>query len=400
MNCRSCGSTKISKILNLGNQPWGNDFLSKNNIGKEKKYPLALVFCNTCKMVQLNFTVKKEIMFKNHTYLSGVTDSLYEHFCNVGEKLIKDFNIKNKSKSILDIGSNDGTFLKFFKKKKWKILGVESAKNISAIANKKKIKTLNFFFNEQNAKKINSKFDFINASGVFFHLEELDSVTRGINFLLKKKGVFVVQFLYMKSIVENCAFDQIYHEHLLYYNLTTLNNYLAKFGLEIFDAYLTDTHGGQMIAYICKKDEYSKTKKLNYLLNEEIKKKCNTFEYYKKFAKKVKKLKNKNLIFLNNAIKKNKLIYGMGAPVKGNTLLNYFKITKKIMPVILEINELRKNKYTPGTHIPVILEKDNQNLPDIFYVLAWNFKKEILKKKKDLIKKGIKFYFPINIKKK
>jgi len=204
----------------------------------------------------------------------------------------------------------------------------------------------------------------------------------------------------MKSIVENCAFDQIYHEHLLYYNLTTLNNYLAKFGLEIFDAYLTDTHGGQMIAYICKKDEYSKTKKLNYLLNEEIKKKCNTFEYYEKFAKKVKKLKNKNLSFLNNAIKKNKLIYGMGAPVKGNTLLNYFKITKKIMPVILEINELRKNKYTPGTHIPVILEKDNQNLPDIFYVLAWNFKKEILKKKKDLIKKGIKFYFPINIKKK
>ena len=400
MFCRACKSTSIAKIIDLGNQPWGNDFLKKNQIGKEKKYPLVLVFCRTCKIVQLNFTVKKEVMFKNHTYLSGVTDSLYEHFSKVGYRLRKDFNCFSKRKSILDIGSNDGTFLKYFKKINWDILGVESAKNISKIANQSKIKTINKFFNENTAKKINKKFDFINASGVFFHLEELDSVTKGIKFLLKDRGVFVVQFLYMKSIVENCAFDQIYHEHLLYYNLKTLNNYLNKFDLEIFDCYLTSTHGGQMIAYVCHKGKFKETNNYLSMITEEDKKKCNTLQYYKQFSNRVKKLIAKNLKFIKNSIKQKKIIYGMGAPVKGNTLLNFFKLNKKQIPVILEINNLRKNTFTPGSHIPVVLEKDNKMIPDIFYVLAWNFKKEILKKKQDLIKKGVKFYFPIEVKKK
>ena len=155
-----------------------------------------------------------------------------------------------------------------------------------------------------------------------------------------------------------------------------------------------------MIAYVSHKGKFKQTNNYLSMITEEDKKKCNTLQYYKQFSNRVKKLKAKNLKFIKKSIKQKKIIYGMGAPVKGNTLLNFFKLNKKQIPVILEINNLRKNTFTPGSHIPVVLEKDNKMIPDIFYVLAWNFKKEILKKKQDLIKKGVKFYFPIEVKKK
>lgn len=397
MFCRVCSSNNFTEILNLGKQPWGNNFLQKKQLGKEKFYPLTLIYCNYCSTAQLNHTVKKEIMFSNHTYLSGITKSLSDHFKYVSSQLNKKFNKNNKKKSILDIGSNDGTFLKHFKNIDWKILGVESSKNISKLANDNKIKTLNMFFNYNNAKKIKTKFDFINASGIFFHLEELHSFTKGVKFLLKKNGVFVVQFLYMKKIIENGAFDQIYHEHLLYYNLKTLQNLLQKHGLEIFDAELTKIHGGQMIAYVTHEHTKKKSDRLIELLNIETKSKCNEIKFYQDFARKINKIKIKNISFLKKCKRQKKIVYGMGAPVKGNTLLNYFRINKQLIPILLEKNPLREGLYSPGSHIPIILEKNLKQIPDVFYVLAWNFKSEILKKNKLLLKKGVKFYFPIEI---
>ena len=397
MKCRICGSKNLSEVLNLGKQPWCNNFLKKSELGKEKKYPLVLMYCNTCSLVQLNHTVKKEIMFADHTYLSGITKTLSDHFKEVADKIDLRFNKNKTKKEILDIGSNDGTFLKHFVKKKWKALGIESSKKISKIANKKKIKTINKFFNLNTAKQIKTKFDFINASGIFFHLEELHSFTKGVKFLLKEDGVFIVQFLYMKSIVENVAFDQIYHEHLLYYNLTTLQNLLLMHNLEIFDCELTPVHGGQMIAYVCHKNKKKISSKFKKYVSKEKISKCNSLKYYKKFKNKVQKLKNENISFLQKA-KKNKLtIFGIGAPAKGNTLLNYFNINKKTISKLLEKNKMRKNTFAPGSHIPIVMEDEEKQIPDIYYVLAWNFKKEILKSFK---KKGYnksKFYFPVNI---
>lgn len=396
MKCRVCGSTKLKEVLNLGKQPWCNNFLKKKDIGKEKKYPLVLLFCKSCSLVQLNHTVKKEIMFSDHTYLSGITQTLSDHFRKISDDLNKKYNKENKKKNILDIGSNDGTFLKHFKKKNWNILGIESSKKISQIANKNNIKTINKFFNFQLAKKIKKNFDFINASGIFFHLEELHSFTKGVKLLLKKDGVFIVQFLYMKSIVENTAFDQIYHEHLLYYNLVTLERLLNKYNLEIFDCNLEVVHGGQMVAYINHCGRRKKTKRYLNFLKKEIRSGCNNINYYIKFKKKVENLKAKNLKFLNTAKKNNKTIFGIGAPAKGNTLLNYFKINKKIITKLLEKNSMRKNLYAPGSHIPIVLEQEEKKIPDIYYVLAWNFKKEILKNFKKRKIKSV-FYFPINI---
>ncbi len=399
MKCRICDSEKLELVFDLGLQPWGNNFLKIEELGKENFYPLELLFCKDCNLSQLSHTVKKEIMFSDHTYLSGMTSSLSNHFKDLAIYINKHFNKKNVKKNILDIGSNDGTCLKHFKDLGWDVLGVESSKKISNIANKNKIKTLNDFYNFNCAKKIGQKFDFINASGVFFHLEELHSVTKGIKYNLNDKGIFIIQFLYMSQIMKNVAFDQIYHEHLLYYNLETLQNLLNMHNLKIFDAYLSDIHGGQMIAFVSHKDIYKTTERLNNLFMEEKKKNSNQITSYYEFSKQAEKLKEKNLNFIESSLQEKKTIFGLGAPVKGNTLLNYFGINKNMIKKLLEINDLRRNLYAPGSHIPVIMEKDELEVPDIFYVLAWNFKEEILKKKSKLVEQGVEFYFPIEAKK-
>ncbi len=396
VKCRICNSTKLSEVLDLGLQPWCNNYLLKYQIGKELFYPLILVFCNNCSTAQLNYTVSKDIMFGNHTYLSGITRSLSEHFRKIAIDVNKNFFLKKKKKNILDIGSNDGTQLKHFKNLGFEILGVESSKLTAKIANDNGIKTLNKFFNEQIAKEINKKFNIINASGVFFHLEELHSVCRGIKYLLKNEGVFIVQFLYIKNIINNVAFDQIYHEHLLYYSLKTLQFLLDAYDIEIFDAYEQEIHGGTMVAYCGHKNNHNKSKRLYDLFDEENKSGCNTIDRYKIFKKDVKKLRRNILNYIDNKLSKNKIIYGMGAPVKSNTIINYCKITKKMIPFLVEKNELRDGLYSPGAHIPIILEKNLKKIPDSYFVFAWNFKNEILKNNKELIKKGVDFFFPIN----
>lgn len=393
--CRVCSSNDLEPVIDLGKQPWCNDFLTKDEIGKEPFYPLKVLFCNSCSTSQLDFTVKKEIMFGDHTYLSGITKSLSRHFQEVAIGVNERFDYK-KTNSILDIGSNDGTQLQHFIDLGWDVLGVESSKKISEMANQKGIKTLNKFFNLSTMKDIGRKFDVINAAGVFFHLEELHSVTEAIKQGLNEDGIFVVQFLYMKSIIENNAFDQIYHEHLLYYTLKTISSLLDQYDLEMFDSYLAPIHGGQMIGYVCHKGNRKQSKRLERLLIEEEYSKCNEIITYKNFFDQIKKMKSDNIDFLENKMKLGKKIYGMGAPVKGNTLLNYFGIGTNYIDCLLEKNQLRKGLYSPGMHIPIEMETDKTLIADVYYVLAWNFKKEILKNNIHLIEKGVEFYFPIN----
>ncbi len=395
MKCRICDFEDFSLIVDLKNQPCGLHFIKEEDMGKEPFYPLRLVYCQKCQTAQLDHTIKKEEMYSDHTYLSGITKSLKQHFDEVAQDVDVRFYKNQKSKNILDIGSNDGTQLQSYKDLGYEVLGVEASKSVSKIANSKNIPTICKFYNLQTAKEINKKFNVINASGVFFHLEELHSVTEGIKYSLKDDGVFVVQFMYMKNIMENVAFDQIYHEHLLYYTLKTIDILLKRHGLELFDAYFSSIHGGSIIAFVSHKNKKEKSKNLLELIKKEEVSKCNDYDSYLKFAKKIDKLKEENLKFLNDRKSKGKVIYAMGAPVKGNTLLNYFGISKDLITYLVEKNTLRKNLFSPGSHIPIVME-DEITPPDVYYVLAWNFKKEILKNNEHLIKKNVEFYFPIN----
>jgi len=396
MACRICSSTRLKLVLDLGNQPWCNHFLKAEEVGTEPFYPLRLMFCTDCNTAQLDYTVKKEVMFGNHTYLSGVTKSLSNSFKQIAHEVHQRFKPFNIQPAILDIGSNDGTQLKHYQELGWEVLGVESSLKTSQIANDNGVPTLHAFFNFETMQKIGRKYNIINASGVFFHLEELHSVTKGIKYGLDKQGVFVVQFLYMKSIMENDAFDQIYHEHLLYYTLETIQFLLHKYDLEIFDAYLSPMHGGQMVAFVGHNGEFEKSNRLKHLIKEEKTSGCNNIDTYIDFSKRIEKLRDTNLKYLINSRNNGKKIFGMGAPVKGNTLLNYFKIGPETIECLLEKNHLRKNLFSPGMHIPIKIEEETFDIPDIYYVLAWNFKKEILKNNQHLIEKGVEFYFPIN----
>tara|TARA_B100000524_G_scaffold347430_1_gene249423 strand:- start:52523 stop:53722 length:1200 start_codon:yes stop_codon:yes gene_type:complete len=394
--CRVCDSTDLELAIDLGHQPWCNNFLEPQSIGKEPFYPLRVLYCHNCGTVQLDYTVKKEIMFGDHTYLSGVTQSLSEHFKSIAHEVDSKFFKNSLSKSVLDIGSNDGTQLKHFQALNYEVLGVESSKKTAKIANDDNVPTVNDFFNLDLVKSLNKKFDVINAAGVFFHLEELHSVTEGIKEALEENGVFVVQFLYMKKIVDNLAFDQIYHEHLLYYNLNTIEVLLERHNLSMFDAYLSPIHGGSIIGFVTHKGKKNPSKRLLEMRKAEVDDKSNEFLTYLNFAKRIQKMKVDNLEFLDKAKKEGKQIWGFGAPVKGNTMLNYFGVGTQYLNYLVEKNELRRGLYSPGMHIPILIEKELKELPDIYYVLAWNFKKEILANNQHLIDKGIQFYFPVN----
>lgn len=395
MLCRVCDSTDLDLVLDLGNQPWCNHFLKEEEVGREPVYPLRLVYCNRCTTVQLDYTVKKEIMFGDHTYLSGVTRSLSDHFREVAEEVDRRRPRGRGQPTVLDIGSNDGTQLRQFQRLGYDVLGVESSKTTARIANAAGVPTRNDFFNLEAARRLGRKFDVINAAGVFFHLEELHSVTQGIKHCLADDGFFVVQFLYMKRIVENLAFDQIYHEHLLYYNLKNIEILLNRHGLAMCDAYLAPIHGGSMIGFVTHAGERPASARLQGLRHEEEEARSNDAAAYHAFARRVAQVKQRDCAYLHDAKTAGKRIYGFGAPVKGNTLLNYFGIGPDTISCLVEKNKLRRGLYSPGMHIPVILEDELERDPDIYYVLAWNFRKEILANNRARLDRGVEFYFPV-----
>jgi SAM-dependent methyltransferase len=347
--------------------------------------------------VQLDYTVPKEVMFANHTYVSGTTQTLARHFLETATTVDALFTKTKKQKSVLDIGSNDGTQLKQYKSLGFDVLGVESCGRIADLANSQGLPTVAKFFNEETAKELGRTFDIINASGVFFHLEELHSATRGIKLALAADGVFVVQFLYMKSIVENLAFDQIYHEHLLYYTLQTIEKLLNRHGLTGFDGYVSPIHGGSVVLFVTHQGgEKPKSERLQRLIAEEDSAKSNDIESYRVFAERVAAMKRETISFLETAKREGRTVWGFGAPVKGNTFLNYCGISTNYLDCLVEKNELRRGLYSPGMHIPLVIEKEITDHPDIYFCLAWNFKEEILKNNQHLTEQGVSFFFPVN----
>lgn len=394
-HCRVCDGTDLQPAIDLGRQPWCNHFLRKEEVGTEPYYPLRVVFCTRCATAQLDYTVPKEVMFGDHTYLSGVTASLSHHFESIAREVSTRFFAGAARRSALDIGSNDGSQLKHYKALGFEVLGVESSRGTAALANASGIETVQAFFNADLADTLGRRFDVVNASGVFFHLEELHSVTDGIRRALADEGVFVIQFLYMKSIVENGAFDQIYHEHLLYYTLASLSALLGRHGLELFDAYLAPIHGGSVIAFAGHPGRRPPSARLEAMRTAEAREGTNTLETYRAFAARIETIRDENVAYLRRAKAAGRRVWGLGAPVKGNTLLNYFGVGPDLIEVLVERNELRRGLFSPGQHIPIVIEDEIEGHPDIYYVLAWNFRDEIMTRMKPVADSGVEFYFPV-----
>ena len=393
--CRSCGNQKIQTVLDLGEQPWCNDFLTEEKVGHEEKYPLTLVRCEGCKLLQLDHTVPKETMFGDHDYLSGMTQTLLNHFYDVAKELALQIDLQ-EGDLIVDIGGNDGSQLIQYQKLGFSnVINVESSVGTAKISQDSGVKTINNYFDETCAVENfgEKSVRVYNASGVFFHLEELHSVVKGIQRTLADDGVLLVQFMYAGAMLENNNFDTIYHEHLCYYTMETLATLLEPYGLELFDAYYSDIHSGSIIAKIThsRSELNKKSARLLDLLEKD--KKYNEADTLKAFADKIRSTQDNLRSFLEEIKKEGKRVYAYGAPAKGNTLLNYYGIDSSLVEKAVEISPLKVGKYLPGSHIPITQESE-EDVPDYYLLLSHNFAEELIAKNKPLIDQGVKFIIP------
>ena len=383
-DCRSCGSTKLKRVVSLGYQPLANSLLNKKDQKKEL-YPLEVNYCEKCHNCQLSVAVDPKKMFSNYLYTSSTSKIFRDHFVNAAKKYAKDFKLNSKKSFIIDIGSNDGVGLKPFKDLKFKnLLGIEPAKNLAKAANKNKIKTINAFLDEKCVKKIKKKADLIMASNVFAHSDKLKEMTKCMLKLIKKDGVIVIEIQYLVNTLKDLTFDNIYHEHYNYWSLTSLVNFFNQFKTKIFKAEKINTHGGSLRIYVSpgKKKIDASVKKI---LNEEEKFGIKKYDTYLNFSKKVYEIRNNVRKNINKIINKKQNIVGYGSPAKATTALNFFGISKEI-DFVIEDNVLKQGKFIPGVNIEIKSKNKINGKIDNLLVLAWNFFDDIKKNNSHLAK--------------
>jgi quercetin dioxygenase-like cupin family protein len=387
-DCRSCGNTKLKRVISLGYQPLANNLLNKKD-EKCELYPLEVNYCDRCHNCQLSVAVNPKKMFSNYLYTSSTSKSFREHFVNAANKYIKDFKLNKKKSYIIDIGSNDGVALKPFKNLGFKkILGVEPAKNLAKLANKNKIKTFNGFLEGNNLKKIKKNADLILASNVFAHSDKLKEMAECMFKLLSKNGSIIIEVQYLLNTLKDLTFDNIYHEHCNYWSLTSLIMFFDKLNATIYKAEKIETHGGSLRIYVKSSKKTKVERSVKLILEEEEKFGIKNYKSYQEFAKKVYKIREnvrKNILKLK---KNNAKIIGYGSPAKATTALNFFGISDEI-ECIVEDNKLKHGKFLPGMNIPITSKEKIKKKPDYAVVLAWNFFEEIKKKNSSLAHKFI-----------
>ncbi len=328
--CRSCGETKLKRVVSLGYQPLANNLHDKKN-EKADLYPLELNYCPNCHNCQLSVAVNSKKMFSNYLYTSSTSKSFREHFIKAANKYKKDFKLKNNKSYIIDIGSNDGVALKPFKDLGFKnILGIEPAKNLARLANKNKIKTLNFFLEKKNINKIKKNADLILASNVFAHSDNLKEMASCMIELLGKKGTIIIEVQYLLNTLKDLTFDNIYHEHYNYWSLTSLNNFFNQLDVKIFKVEKIKTHGGSIRVYIKKGKKVKIEKSVKELIIEEEKFGIKKYKTYQDFGNKINQIRENIRKNIKKLKKNKKQIIGYGAPAKATTALNFFGISKEI----------------------------------------------------------------------
>ncbi len=386
MKCQICSNENLHKFLSLGNHPPSDRFLKKEDLNKkEPTYPLEVSFCNNCKLVQLTHAVDPSILFTDSfVYTTSSSGELVKNFSELVSNLTEKFNLNSKDFAI-DIGSNDGTLLSNYSKE-IKVLGIDPSES-AKLAIQKNIPTLREFFNEQTAKKVSvkqGKAKIITATNVFAHVKELDSFMKGIKELLAEKGVFVQESHYLADMISGMEYDSIYLEHLRYYSLKPLIKLFELYGLEVFDAERIPTHGGSLRVYVCKKNVYPVSENIAEIIKEEEKAGLYEKKTFDDFALKVKETKTKLMEILFSIKKQEKKIVGIGAPAKGNTLLNYCEIDSNILDYLAERESLKIGRFSPGMHLKVLDESNVfSDQPDYALLLAWNLKNIIVPKLKE-----------------
>lgn len=393
--CRICDSSNLVEYINLGNQPFANSFLKKNKISAEDKYPLKVMLCKNCGLSQLSIIPNPKYIFDDYDYLSSSSRALVNHYNMMVKNLIDRFDI-NANDSVLDIGCNDGILLNSYPGNFKNIIGVEPSKVYKQIKNKK-IKIFNNFFSYSLSKKIKVKPKIITITNVFAHIDNIKDFVKGLKNIMDDKSILVIEFPYIKYMIEKGIYDVIYHEHLSYLSLTPIKKLLDQFQMRIFDSIKINfgASGPSLRIFICLNESGpKKTKRLQAMLRNEKEWGIKKIKKYRSFKKIVENKTNNLRKIVCSKYRQGFKIGCFSAPAKGNTLLNYLNLDKNIISSVCENNKSKINKYTPGTHIKII--NDDEFIKegnDYALLLSWNYK-DFFVENSSFIKSGGKFIIP------
>ena len=397
ITCRSCGGSDLQLVLALGNMPLANSLLSADQLNQpEPRFPLGLVFCPACALVQITVTVPPEQLFSNYLYLSSYSDTMLAHVRELTERLSRERALSADS-LVIEIASNDGYLLKNYVKSGIPVLGIEPAQNVAKVAVEHGVTTLTEFFGLQLGSRLAAeghRADVVHAHNVLAHVADLNGVVSGINAVLKEDGLAVIEVPYVRDLIERTEFDTIYHEHLCYFSLSALDHLFTGHGLCIVDVERVAIHGGSLRIFVSRAGSPSIA--VTELLADERRLGLTSIGYYSDFADRVRRLRTKLRATLSELRSTGCSLAAYGASAKGSTLLNYVGIGTETLDFVADRSTVKQGLFTPGTHLPIVApEKLLDAKPAYALLLVWNFADEILKQQAAYRMLGGRFIIPV-----
>lgn len=398
-SCLICHADGVELFLDLGATALANQFLRADELqSAELKFPLRVGFCRLCGHVQLLDRVPPRAMFESYIYVSSASDTLKTHLWELSDELVRRYGL-GAADLVIDIGCNDGTLLHGFKRHGVRLLGVDPAANLAAFAAADRIERYVDLFTAENARVVAHRWGragLVTATNTFPHIQELGDFIAGIETVLRPGGVLVLEMHYLLDLVEQVAFDTIYHEHVSYWALTPMAELFARHGMAIVDAERVPLHHGQLRVHVQRQGEGVALPSVERLIAAERNAGLGQFETYVKFAERARKIKGDLHESLAAFARHGQRVAGYGAPAKGNTLLSYLDIDAELLPYIADRSPLKQGLFTPGTHIPVVApERLLTDQPDYLLLLAWNFADEIMAQQAEYRRRGGRFMVPV-----
>ena len=384
-------------VLSLGETPLANALLSEEDLEKpEAVYPLDLAFCPQCSLVQITETVPPEELFSHYLYFSSFSDTMLRYAEQLAKRLIESRKLGPQS-LVIELASNDGYLLQFYRQRGVGVLGVEPAANVAEVARERGVPTLTRFFGSDVASELRDNgqlADVVHANNVLAHVADLNGFVAGIATILKPAGVAVIEVPHVKTMLDGLEFDTIYHEHLCYFSLIALQSLFKRHGLAVLDVERIPIHGGSLRLFVSRSGEPSAA--VCKLVEEERSAGLDRIDFYLDFGAKVVSLRDQLIALLSDLKKAGKRLAAYGASAKGSTLLNYFGIGGETLDFVVDRSTVKQGRYTPGTHLPILApEAVLARRPDYLLLLVWNFAEEILEQQRTYRDSGGRFIIPI-----